>query len=281
MDKKAKIYAVVNRKGGVGKTTTAVTLGHGLAKMIEGRGHVLIVDLDPQGNVATSLGVTANGHDIAGVLTGAVPVEEAILHADRSHSGGPARPNLWVLPASDALADAKLTLVANAALSSVLDQFGGRTVKAVPTDQLLQTYLAKAVATFDYIVLDCPPSLDMLGTAIYHFAHEAVVPVKVDYLGVSGAARHTQDIIQAQAAGIDIKVGVVVPTFVRAREVLARQMMQALIDSYGKSRVAVPIPQSVVVEQAPAAGGLTVFEYAPDSVPAQAYWRLVEKVHNG
>jgi chromosome partitioning protein len=281
MDKRAKIYAVVNRKGGVGKTTTAVTLAHGLAKKIDGQGHVLIVDLDPQGNVATSLGLKGDSQDVAAVLTGEVPVEEAVIHADRGRSSGPSRPNLWILPASDALADAKLTLVANAALSSVLDQFGGRTVKAVPTDQLLRTYLAKAVATFDYIVLDCPPSLDMLGTAIYHFADEAIVPVKVDYLGVGGAARHTQDIIEAQAAGIDIRVGIIVPTFVRAREVLARQMLSALIDSYGKSRVAVPIPQSVVVEQAPASGGLTVFEYAPDSVPAKAYWRLVEKVHNG
>lgn len=281
MDKRAKIYAIVNRKGGVGKTTTAVTLGHGLAKKIAGQGHVLIVDLDPQGNVATSLGLKADGQDIAGVLTGEVSVEDAVIPADRGRNGGPARPNLWVLPASDALADAKLTLVANAALSSVLDQFGGRAARAVPTDQLLQTYLSKAVATFDYIVLDCPPSLDMLGTAIYHFADEAVVPVKVDYLGVGGTARHTQDIIEAQAAGIDIRVGVIVPTFVRAREVLARQMLSALIDSYGKSRVAVPIPQSVVVEQAPASGGLTVFEYAPDSVPAQAYWRLVEKVYHG
>lgn len=281
MDKKARIYAVVNRKGGVGKTTTAVTLGHGLARLIEGRGHVLIVDLDPQGNVATSLGLAPNGKDMAGVLTGEVPVEEAILHADRGQANGPTRPNLWVLPASDALADAKLSLVTNAALSSVLDQFGGRTAPVVPTDQLLQTYLAKAVATFDYVILDCPPSLDMLGTAVYHFADEAIVPVKVDYLGVGGTARHTQDIIQAQARGIDIRVGVIVPTFVRAREVLARQMLQALIDSYGRSRVAVPIPQSVVIEQAPAAGGLTIFEYAADSVPAKAYWRLVEKVYNG
>ncbi|MDX1613080.1 MAG: ParA family protein [Candidatus Promineifilaceae bacterium] len=281
MAKRAKIYAVVNRKGGVGKTTTAVTLAHGLARRIEGQGHVLIVDLDPQGNVATSLGLAPNGEDVAQVLTGSLPVEQAILTADRQQGGGPARPNLWVLPASDALADAKLTLVANAALSSVLDQFGGRATKAVPTDQLLSTHLAKAVATFDYIILDCPPSLDMLGTAIYHFADEAIVPVKVDYLGVGGAARHTQNIIAAQAQGIQIRVGHIVPTFVRAREVLARQMMKALIESYGKSRVAVPIPQSVVVEQAPASGGLTVFEYAPDSVPAQAYRRLVEKVHNG
>lgn len=282
MDTKAKVYAVVNRKGGVGKTTTAVTVAHGLAKQVVGRGgHVLIVDLDPQGNVAHCLGLPLNGHDIANVLTGDVPVEQAILSADRSQSGGPSRPNLWVLPASDALADAKLTLVTNAALSSVIDQFGGRSRKAVPTSQLLETYLAKAVSTFDYIILDCPPSLDMLGTAVYHFADEAIVPVKVDYLGVGGAARHTQNIIDAQARGIDIKVGVIVPTFVRPREILARQMLEALVESYGKSRVAEPIPQSVVVEQAPAAGGMTLFEYAPDSAPAEAYWKLVEKVSRG
>ena len=281
MDKKARILAVVNRKGGVGKTTTAVTLGHGLAKMIEGKGHVLLIDLDPQGNVSTSLGINANGKDIADVITGDVPVEKAIMQADRSQSGGPARPNLWVLPASDALAEAKLALVSNAAISTVLEQFGRSGSRIIPMNELLQRYLAKAVATFDYIILDCPPSLDMLGTAVYHFADEAIVPVKVDYLGVGGTARHTQDIIAAQAAGIDIKVGIIVPTFVRVREVLAKQMMRALIDSYGKSRVAVPIPQSVVVEQAPAAGGLTLFEYAPDSIPAQAYWRLVEKVYHG
>jgi len=281
MNKKARILAVVNRKGGVGKTTTAVTLGHGLARMLEGKGHVLLIDLDPQGNVSTSLGINTNGKDIADVITGDVPVEQAILQADRSQSGGPSRPNLWVLPASDSLAEAKLTLVSNAAISNVLEQFGRSETQVTPTNELLQRQLAKAVATFDYIILDCPPSLDMLGTAVYHFADEAIVPVKVDYLGVGGTARHTQDIIAAQAAGIDIKVSIIVPTFVRVREVLARQMMRALIDSYGKSRVAVPIPQSVVVEQAPAAGGLTVFEYAPDSIPSQAYWRLVEKVHHG
>lgn len=281
MEKKARIFAVMNRKGGVGKTTTAVSLAHGLARKIEGKGHVLIIDLDPQGNVATSLGLAANGKDVARVLTGEVAAEQAILHADRSNSGGPARPNLWVLPASDALADAKLTLVTNAALSSVLEQFGGQGRRAVPTNELLRTHLAKAVATFDYIIVDCPPSLDMLGNAVYYFADEAIVPVKVDYMGVGGTARHTQNIIDAQAKGIDIKVGAIVPTFVRPREVLARQMLQALVSSYGKSRVTTPIPQSVVLEQAPAAGGQTIFEYAPDSPPAEAYWQLVEKVHHG
>lgn len=281
MEKKARILAVVNRKGGVGKTTTAVNLAHGLAQKIAGEGHVLLIDLDPQGNVSTSLGVTTNGRDLSRVLTGEMPAEQVILSANRQEEGGPSRPNLWLLPASDALADAKLTLVTNAALSSVLDQFGGQTSKVAPTNQLLRTHLAKAALTFDYIILDCPPSLDMLSTAVYHFADEAIVPVKVDYLGVGGAARHTQNIIEAQAKGIDIKVGLIVPTFVRPREVLARQMLKALADSYGKSRVADPVPQSVAVEQAPASGGLTLFEYAPDSPPAQAYMKLVERVHHG
>lgn len=281
MERKAHVYAIVNRKGGVAKTTTAVTLAHGLAMKVAGQGgHVLLVDLDPQGNVSQSLGISSNGYDIADVLTGSVAAEQAILSADRADAGLP-RPNLWVLPASDALADAKLTLVTNAALASVLDQFGGNRRGAVPTSQLLQTHLAKAVATFDYILLDCPPSLDMLGTAIYHFADEAIVPVKVDFLGVGGTARHTRDIIEAQARGIDIKVKLIVPTFVRGREVLGRQMLEALTESYGAQRVAEPIPQAVVVEQAPADGGKTIFEYAPESPAALAYWQLVERVYHG
>jgi chromosome partitioning protein len=281
MSEKAQVFAVVNRKGGVGKTTTAVNLAHGLARLIEGNGHVLIVDLDPQGNVAHSLGLNPAGRDIARVLTGELRAEDAIVHANRSDEGGPERPNLWVLPASDALADAKLQLVANAALGTVLDQFGGSAKRPVPTNQLLQTHLANALVTFDYIVLDCPPSLDMLGTAIYHFADEAIVPVKVDYLGVGGAARHTQNIIEAQARGIDIRVKFIVPTFVRSREILARQMMAALRETYGESRVVDPIPQAVVVEQAPASGGLTLFEYAPDSPAAQAYQQLAKRTYHG
>ncbi len=281
MPRKAHVFAIVNRKGGVGKTTTAVSLAHGLALEIkESGGHVLIIDLDPQGNVAHSLGIASGRYDVSHVLQGEVQAEQAILSADRSESGGPSRPNLWVLPSSDSLADAKLSLVTNAALSSVLDQFGGNNRKAVPTSQLLEAHLAKAVATFDYIILDCPPSLDMLGTAIYHFADEAIVPVKVDFLGVGGTARHTQNIIDAQARGINITVRTIVPTFVRSREVLARQMLQALEDSYGAQRVADPIPQAVVVEQAPAVGGLTIFEYAPDSPAANAYQTLVRSIHH-
>lgn len=278
MSRKAKVYAVVNRKGGVGKTTTAVTVAHGLARLLEQKGgRVLLVDLDPQGNVATSLGLKANGADLAYLLLGQKPIEQSVIHADRSKSDGPHRPNLWIIPTSDALADARVQLI----MAGVASQFSRSVAAPPPADQLLTVRLAKAVATFDYIILDCPPSLDALDKAVYQFADSAIVPVKVDYLGMAGAARHTRDLIAMQAEGIKIKISLIVPTFVRPREILARQMMDALINAYGEARVGPAVPQAVAVEQAPAAGGQTLFEYAPDSPATKAYEQIVERIYHG
>ena len=281
----AEIYAVVNRKGGVGKTTTAVTLAHGLSLKLreEGEeGHVLIIDLDPQGNCAMSLGIDPRDICVSQLLMGERDLQDSILSADLSARGGPARPNLYLIPATDQLADAKAELVANAAVQGVMQQLSRRRgQQAVGISDILEAQLADAKQVFSYIILDCPPTLDLLQEAVYRFADAAIVPVKVDYLGAAGAAQHTQGILDAQADGIDISIKMVVPTFVRERQILARQMLQTLQETYGKNRVALPIPTSVKVEEAPAAGGLTVFEYAPDSKPAQAYWHLVERIYHG
>ena len=272
-----KVLAIVNRKGGVGKTTTAVTLAQGLAKKLEGKGRVLIVDLDPQGNVALSLGLQPNGNYVSDLLLGKASLRECVLSAGTGH-----RSNLFIIPSSDKLATAKLQLVSQETMAVVAARFEGRRVDGASTvDGLLNDKLGPAKNVFDFIILDCPPSLDMLGNAIYQFADEAIVPVKVDYLGSAGTVRHTQNIIEAQESGIDIKISFVVPTFVRVREVLAREVMDALVKRYGKHRVADPIPASVKVEQAPASGGQTVLEYAPGSDPALAYEKLVERVYHG
>lgn len=275
------VYAVVNRKGGVGKTTTSVTLAHGLAKKLEASGkHVLLIDLDPQGNCATSLGINTNGADIANLLTGQATLKECIVSADKASEGGPSRPNLYLLPASDALTGARANLIAQEAASIVASRFGSKGNNVTPIENILEDKLGNARQVFAYIILDCPPSLDILNSAVYHFADEAIVPVKVDFLGATGTAQHTDDIIKAQASGIKIKIGAVVPTFVWPRRKLARQMLASLRKAYG-DRVSEPIPHSVKVEESPASGGgMTVFEYAPDSEPAKAYQVLVDRMYH-
>lgn len=281
----AEIFAVVNRKGGVGKTTTAVTLAHGLALKLqqqEENGNVLVIDLDPQGNCAMSLGIDGNGICVSQLLMGERDLQDSILSADLSAHGGPHRPNLYLIPATDQLADAKAELVANAAVQGVMQQLSRRRGnQAVGISQILDAQLGDAKEVFDYIILDCPPTLDLLQEAVYRFADSAIVPVKVDFLGAAGAAQHTQGILDAQADGIDIRIKMVVPTFVRERQRLAKQMLKTLHDTYGKNRVSDPIPTSVKIEESPAAGGLTIFEYAPDSKPGQAYWQLVERIYHG
>jgi chromosome partitioning protein len=277
MANRARVYAIANRKGGVGKTTVAVTLAAGLAAK---GATVLLVDLDPQGNVAPSLGVRPRDFTVADILIGDCQPEDAIIPG----SGRVERPGLYVLPANGDLADVKIELVAEAATSAVVARMGGRRRTAVAeapaVDDLLNVRLKKAQAAFDFIVVDCPPSLDMLAHAVYRFADAAIVPVRPDFLGTAGTAQHTHDIVEAQKEGVDIRIEWFVPTFVRAREILARQMLASLVKTYGQQRVAPPIPQAVVVEQAPAAGGLTVLEHAPDSPAADAFRKLIDLVYD-
>ena len=299
-NKGGKIFAVVNRKGGVAKTTTAIQLAHGLALKLlqpidsekEGEGgqiteingqtyqvngHVLLVDLDPQGNCATSLGVPTNGADVGDLLTGKQTLNKTVISADRSEDGF-ARPNLWLLPATTRLAEAKQELI----LSNFMTMMNARrSADAVPLLEVLQERLGRAVDRFSYVIIDCPPTLDALSNAVYHFADAAVVPVKLDYLSAAGAAQHVSDIRQAQTEGIDINIHTIVPTFYVPRQVLDQNILDALKKSYGNRRVAEPIPKSQAVAEAPAfRGGATLFEYAPQSSATQAYERLVERIHS-
>ena len=286
----AKVYAVVNRKGGVGKTTTTITLAHGLAKRLvekiepaeedgatqQIKGHVLIVDLDPQGNCATSLGLKTSGRCVSNLLTGRRNLKESIMLADRSGAGGPNRPNLWLLPSSPELADAKQEIV----IGDVVGRLNRGSKQRTPVEQILERQLAPALKVFSYIVIDCPPTLDVLNESVYRFADGAIVPVKLDYLSAAGAAQHTLDINAAQEAGVKIKISQIVPTFKRSRERLVGQMLTSLQRRYGTSRVSTPIPQSVRVAEAPASGGLTIYEYDPNGIAAKAYDDLVDKVFN-
>ena len=278
----AKIFTVENRKGGVAKTTTAVTLADGLARRLQenGGGRVLLVDLDPQGDAARALGLKPDGRCLSYVLTGEGSLRDHVMSADRSAAGGPLRPNFFVLPASDNLRRAKETLLSQLTVDTVMSQIRGRGSNAdiVPMIEILNDRLGPARLVFDYIILDCPPTLDMLQEAVHNFADAAVVPVKTDFHSTSAAGRHTQNILEDQASGIDISIRAVVPTFVNAHYRLTRSMLDQLYRTYG-NLVTEPVPTTVKVAEAPASGGLTLFEYAPDSPASIAYQDLVDRIY--
>lgn len=280
----AKVFTVENRKGGVGKTTTAVTLAVGLAQHLyeDGGGNVLLIDMDPQGDAARGLGLNPDGRCVSNVLLGNGDVDvlrENVISADRSEEGGPSRPNLYVMPASDRLSDAKEDILTEFALVAARSMRGRRAGEEQRLVNILDDRLGLAKQAFVYIIIDCPPTLDLLQQAVHQYADYAVVPVKVDFHGASATGRHTSNILQDQAEGIDITIAAIVPTFVNARHNLTKSMMQELTKVYGKQVIAKPVPNTVRVAEAPASGGRTVLEYMPDSPAAEAYQDLIDRLY--
>lgn len=279
----AKIYTIENQKGGVGKSTTAGALAVGLAARCHknGGGNVLLIDLDPQGDAARSLGINPNGRCISKVLLGNGGVNELKENVMPANREDVPRPNLYILPASDKLASAKVQIVTKMAGDMMSAIMSAGRVDGSVQDQLLmllEDKLAIARQAFKYIIIDCPPTLDMLQQAVHHFADAAIVPVKLDFLGTGATTRHTESILADQTDGIDIRIKAVVPTFYHGNYNLTQAMLAELEERYGRKVIMTPIPNTIRVAEAPAVNGLTIFEYAPNHPAAEAYWDLVDYI---
>jgi chromosome partitioning protein len=283
MAKVTRVIAVANNKGGVGKTTTAGNLAYGLSRMLldedgDPKGYVLVIDLDPQGNQADFFGVRQMVGDrcIGSVLENVGNtslLRESIISVDRAEEGLP-RPNLFLLPASRDLEWVTQNLV--------IEKMKHHR-KAFDLNTVLEDALGILRGRFDFIVLDCPPKLDVLKGAVYNFADEVIVPSIPDHLSVIGTQQHTDDLYmlaESDPRKFKARISMVVPTIVDGREVMAREYYKHLRKVYGRI-VSNPIPRSVSVREPAGAGGRTLSEYAPGSKPDLAYQHIVRLVFNG
>ena len=288
MTEKTRIFAVVNQKGGVGKTTTTITLAHELARLCREEPkadapskQVLIIDFDSQGNCAHSLGLDPDGRNLATVLLGSGSVRDNLLNADRSNDGL-SRPNLWLLPSDQQLATVKTRLIMREAVQSAMSMLDPQEDgEQMPIIEVMRSQIGPVAKRFAYVLIDCPPSHDAFMNAVYNLAQAAIVPVKVDYLSAVGAGQNIENIRQAQMSGIDIRIHTVVPTFYVQRQVQDNLMLEALRDAYGTHIVADPIPRSQpVAEAAASGGGMALQEYAPSSPATKAYRKLAQRIYH-
>jgi chromosome partitioning protein len=247
-----RVLAISNQKGGVGKTTTAVNLATALAAVDK---RVLIIDLDPQGNASTSLGIPANMRETNTyhVLMGDADLDQACVATSV--------PNLSVVPSGADLAGAELELVD-------VDNREGR-LKAAVRD---------AAANYDYVLIDCPPSLGLLTLNAWVAAHAVLVPLQVEFLaleGISQLVRTIERIRQSLNPGLEIQ-GIVL-TMVDKRNSLSEMVESDVRGFFGDKVYTTVIPRNVRVSEAPS-HGKPVLLYDFKSKGAQAYLNLAGEV---
>jgi chromosome partitioning protein len=242
-----KVIAIGNQKGGVGKTTTAINLSAALTILGQ---RVLLIDLDPQANTTSGIGLEADGNDtLYPVLLGHADIREKIQTSRIER--------LSVIPSAMDLAGVEIELARS---DDHLTRLRGFLQGLKPND------------LFEYCILDTPPSLGVLMTSALAAADEVIIPLQCEWFGLEGLAKivHVLEQIRESGASPDLKLEGIVMTMYDARTNLSRQVVQEVSEYFPEQMYQTFIPRAIKLGESPS-HGKTIFEHDPQGLASQAY----------
>ncbi len=250
-----RVIAIANQKGGVGKTTTTVNLGACLAEL----GYrTLIVDLDPQGNASTGLGIDNRGLESSmyNVIMNELPLENCVEPS--------AQKNLFVAPASLDLAGAEIELV-----------------PAFGRESRLKRAIEGVVADYDSVLIDCPPSLGLLTVNGLNAAREVLVPIQCEYYALEGLGQLLRNVdLVKRNLNPELEISTIVCVMYDGRTKLADQVVSEVREHFGDKVVKTVVPRTVRLSEAPSFGQ-SIITFDPSSRGAQSYRAVAKEVSGG
>ena len=257
LPERTRVFTVANQKGGVGKTTTTVNLAAALARS---GARVLVIDLDPQGNASTALGIEHRSDTISvyDVIVNDEPISGVVQQS-------PEFATLFCVPATIHLAGAEIELVSLVAREQRL-----RTA--------LDRYLAESDELFHYVFIDCPPSLGLLTINAFVAAREVLIPIQCEYYALEGLSQLLNNIgLIEKHLNPELAVSTILLTMYDSRTNLANQVAQDVRDHFPEQVLATLIPRSVRISEAPSFGQ-SVISYDSNSSGSLSYLEAAAEI---
>lgn len=251
-NREPRVIAIINQKGGVGKSTTAVNLS---ACLGEGKKKVLVIDFDPQGNTTSGLGVEKDEleYDIYDALEGEVDLDELVMET--------VAPYVWLVPATIQLAGAEVELV-----------------NTENREHVLKESLGDVTQYFDYVFIDCPPSLGLLTINALVAANSLMIPIQCEYYALEGVTKLLESMKMVKnSINHDLQIFGIVMTMYDGRTTLSNQVVSEVQKYFGYQVFKTVIPRNVKLSEAPS-HGLPISQYARMSKGYKAYSKLAKEV---